>query len=246
MVDMPKTMFNANEMLTLSNGFRNAVSTITNDVTVQKYVEFVGVDEAQLKSAMSKGLSSQFTEIIGGAEEANESAFCTFRNLAKTFSEQTDDLAVAEGATKIITVIKNVNWNLHKLGYKKQLAQQDTLEEKLNTPELLQAIETAGLTKWFNVLKATTVKLHEVADKRVDEVNENNLPLIKESKDKLFNHLLKLYNHIDIQEELDPEVYVPASRAITAILNTIIPEARGRKAQRKANTIPESVLESAS
>jgi hypothetical protein len=75
-------------------------------------------------------------------------------------------------------------------------------------------------------------------------VNENNLPLIKESKDKLFNHLLKLYNHIDIQEELDPEVYVPVSRAINAILNTVIPEARARKAQRTTKTIPESVLES--
>jgi len=245
MVDFPKTLFNANEMLVLSNGFRNAVSTITQDVTVQKYVEFIGMDEAQLKSAMSKGLSSQYTGTIAEAEEANESAFCTFRNLAKTFSEQTDDLVIAEAATKIVTVIKNVNWSLHKLGYKKQLAQQDTLADKLTTPELLQVIETAGLTKWFTTLKVTTAKLHEVADMRVDEVNENDLPLIKESKDKLYGHLLKLYNYIDAQEELNAEVFVPAARAIDAKLTTVIPEARARKAKQKNRTTVKPVLEPA-
>lgn len=245
MVDFPKTLFNANEMLTLSNGFRNAVSTITQDVTVQKYVEFIGLDEAQLKSAMSKGFSSQYTGSIEGAEERNESAFCTFRNLAKTLSDQTDDLVIAGAATKIVTVIKNVNWNLHKLGYKKQLSQQDILEDKLNTPELLQAIETAGLTKWYTTLKVTTAELHAVADMRVDEVNENDLPLVKESKDKLYGHLLKLYNHIDTQEELNPEVYVPAARAIDAKLTTVIPEARARKAKRKTSTIVQPALEPA-
>lgn len=75
-----------------------------------------------------------------------------------------------------------------------------------------------------------------VADMRVNEVNENDLPLVKESKDKLYGHLLKLYNHIDAQEELNPEVYVPAARAIDAKLTTVIPETRARKAKQKNRT----------
>jgi hypothetical protein len=236
MVDFPKTLFNASELLTISPGFRKAVSPVTDDTTVQKLTALITSDESELKSAVSKGQTSKYSSSIEELDTLCDSAYCTFRNLAKTNSEQKDDPAIAEAATVIVTILRNVNWNLHRLGYKNQLTQLGVLDEKLSAPAAKQALETAGLTKWYDYLRAATKNLADISDKRVDEKGENDLPLTKESQVKLYGHLLKLYNHIDTQEELIPDIYVPVAHAIDAVLNIVTPEARRRQASGKPDS----------
>jgi hypothetical protein len=232
MVDFPKTLFNADELMNVSLGFRNAVGGITTDVTVQMIIGAVVKDEADLKDAKSKGLSSKYTEVIQALEENCDGAYCTFRTMAKTLADQTEDMVIAEASKAVVTILRNVDWNLHKLGYKKQLSALAVLDKKLSTDEAVKALENAGLKSWYDKLTAATAKLREVADKRVGEVNDNDLPIVKVAQDQLFNHLLKLYNHIDIQEELIPDVYMPVASAMNAVLNTVTPEARQRKAKK--------------
>jgi hypothetical protein len=62
------------------------------------------------------------------------------------------------------------------------------------------------------------------------------IPLVKESSVALVGHLTKLYNYVDIHEEIAPDVYVPVARKFDTALNTVIPIARARKARKPAVT----------
>jgi hypothetical protein len=232
MVDFPKTLFNADELLTISSGARDAVSGITEDNTVITLNGLIVKDEADLKDVKSKGLKSQYTENIDSLEDICDSAYSTFRNFAKTSAEQTTDMQIAEAANIVVTILRNVNWDLHKLGYKKQLVQLSVLDERMKASEAAAALEASGLKKWYDNLCVATANLRATADKRVDEVEENDHTPTKEAHCALYEHLLKLYNHIDIHEELFPDIYLPAARAFDAILTTVTPEARQRKAKK--------------
>jgi hypothetical protein len=225
-------LFNADELLRVSSGFCNAISGITEDVTVVALKERIAAGERDLKDAKSKGLTSQYTSVISIREEKCDSAYCTFRNFAKTSADQTDDIPVAEAGNVIVKILRNVNWDLHKLGYKKQLAQLSVLDEKMKVPEAVQALEVAGLKKWYDNLSVATANLDEVANKRVGEAEEYDHTPIKDAYDTLYTHLSMLYNHIGTQEGLFKGVYVAAASTIDATLNTITPEARIRKAKK--------------
>lgn len=246
MVDFPKSLFNADEMLTISNGFLGAVSGITQDATVTKLTTIITADVAALEGTRGKGLASKLRSRLEEVEAICDNAYTTFRTLTKTLAEQDDETEVADAATVPLTILRNVNWDLHTLGYKKQLVQLAVLLGKLEAPEVVQAMEIAGLTRWYNKLVAATANLKELAGKRLDEIDENgDLPMTKEAREKLYKHLLKLYNHVDTQEELEPSVFGPVAVSFNTVLSTVIPEARARKARQVKNSNEQPVAETA-
>ncbi|HEX2959893.1 MAG TPA: hypothetical protein VHO70_23860 [Chitinispirillaceae bacterium] len=240
MVDFPKTLFDANELMTISTRFCEAARTVVQDSTIQIIVEYVTVDEDSLRSALSKGLTSKLTAIVSQAESTCDNSYTTFRSLTKTMAEQNDNLAIASKATIVLTILRNVNWDLHLLGYKKQLVQLEALDKKLATPEAVEAMESTGLKMWYDTLVAATVKLKNAVDARNAELIENDYPLVKESSVALYGHLIKLYNYVDIHEETNPDVFVPVARKFDTALNAVIPIARQRKAKKPAVT--ETIL----
>lgn len=241
MNDFPVSYLNGSELLTVGENFLPILKSIPteNDPLLQKLIPFLEQDIQRLSKVLSRNI---YGKKIDTEDALFDQSFLTFRNYLVLMSKQESQKEIADAATKIVTIIKNVDWCLNRRSFAQELAGALAITDQLSKDDFNKALQTCNAQTWYEHFVKCYNNLKTAFSSRIDDVAEEakNSPDLKDAKVQIKLHLGQAYNYIDMLSTVDSDKYGQYALKVDELIAAVIPGVRARKTRSQNESEEET------
>ncbi len=191
-------------------------------------------NQQRLEQSMTLAKKGEYTEKINQADSEFDSSFIAFRDYTEASANLTIMPEKASAAQKIAALIAKHGRNLHLLGRQEQIGRMNSFISELNSPEMLEAMNAAGVKQLYEVVYSKHHTLVELYQLRATAESDRNVSPPYEAKKAVAADLSDLYTYLIRFSRFGTSSYKEAALNIQGIFGKIIPAARSRHSRNQS------------
>lgn len=196
-------------------------------------------NQQRLEQSMALTKKSEYTEKLNQADSEFDSSFIAFRDYVEASANLSIMPEKASAAQKIAALISKHGRNMHQLGRQEQIGRMSSFIAELNSPEILKAMDTAGVKQLYEEFYRKHHTLVELYQLRAKAESDRSVPPPYEAKKAVAADLSDLYTYLIRFSRFGTSSYKEAALHIQGIFGKIIPGARSR--QRRTQSAQEQM-----
>ena len=233
MTEFPLSYLNGPELLTVAQNVQSilASSSIESNTVLQKLMGQVAVDCTNLSKILAVQRVNAYTAKLETADALFDKKFVTFRNYSSLMASQTSFPEIADAASKIVAVIRSVEWSLNYTAIAQELAGARAIVDQLSKEEYVAALAKCNAAEWYKQFSDAYVALAALYSERIDSsaVTTQDTPDFKIVKNDTRLHIEQVYNYCAVVDSIDKATYGSLAARLDEVVSAILPGARARK-----------------
>ena len=190
-------------------------------------VEQLNAGTADLSIALGRALKSDFTIPLYLKDVTRDNSHKGFYHYVKAY-QLSKNPAQAAAAQSLIDILDEFGYTLYKLGYAEETTQLNQLFVRLSTPQATEWLQTLNGTEWLIDLKESQADFEATYQLKVSVEGDINLPLAKDSKDRIEQNLSALLSYVESNTRFEAATYTPVKNKLNEIITDTVAIARAR------------------
>ena len=227
MNEIPVSCLNGSELLCAAQSVYSIISTVPHQAgsVIVQLGKLLGTDISRLSRALEQQRSSTFTNRIESVDSQFDKSFMMLRNYLVLMSKQDRQPEAAQAATRLINVIRSVDWYINRRSYVQELAGSSALMDLFSSEENTAAIQACDASQWYISFVKAAEQIRTIFDSRIayDAPNSVDCPDLKNAKVDTQLHIDQIYSYCTMLENLDPVTWGPLAARLDHVAVSIAP-----------------------
>lgn len=234
MKTLPFRLLTSSELYAIANRLVEACKlTVSDNAYLMKLCAFILEANSDLRRGLGRTFNSEFTSALLLADEKRDGAFIGLRDYIHACCNY-GDAAKEDAARNLSLIVEAVGNTIYALPFAAETTKLDVLFEKFDAPAAREAIATITAADWLDRLKARQDDFEKVYQSKIEAEAGIDLPLVKNSKEKITTNLRGLFSYITTNVLHDAVEFSAIEEKINGIITDTVTIARNR-ATRKEN-----------
>jgi hypothetical protein len=212
--------------------------TVNDDKLKFLHDRLAGVND-RLVSNLKPSQKSLFTDKKSNLDKRRDKGFICVRDQIHGLSVSLNEKRAAM-ASELYAVLDRIGTNIYALGYKAESSLLQSLFKEFDKQEMLERINSLGLSADYAALKMAEANFGAISMERVDEQTERK---DNEAATKLLDEtvpaLTKLVGYMQLNSEIDPDIYGETFNKMVTIITNVNTTARARNTRKEEKEEPE-------